>query len=63
MKIYCLTIAYNDETEEIEYIEEEILDEDDESRSITEYGIAELGDWIADQSDDMIEIIKDIAEA
>ncbi len=32
MKIYHLIIAYNDKTEEIEYIQEEI--EDDESRDL-----------------------------
>jgi len=62
MKIYLLTIAYNEETEEVEYIEEEIMDET-EDRPVSEYGVMELGDWISDQSDDMITILKDIAEA
>ena len=63
MKIYLLTIAYNEETEEVEYIEEEIVDEESDGQHIYEYGIAELGEWMSDQSDEMIEIIRDIAEA
>ena len=47
MKIYHLIIAYNDKTEEIEYIQEEI--EDDGSRGI---GISNPVEFIVNMEDD-----------
>ena len=35
MKIYTLTIAYNDKTEEIEYIQEEIEEDGGTASSVT----------------------------
>ena len=47
MKIYHLIIAYNDKTEEIEYIQEEI--EDDGSRGL---GISNPVEFVVNMDDD-----------
>ena len=43
MKIYTLTIVYNDEKEEIEYLTEEI--QGDGSEVVRERGIVDLDDY------------------
>ena len=43
MKIYTLTIAYNEKKEEIEYISEEI--ESDDKDNLLEYSIVDIGDY------------------
>ena len=40
MKVYTLTIVYNEEKEEVEYITEEL--QGDEIEALKEYGIVEL---------------------
>ena len=60
MKIYYLTIAYNEETEEIEYISEEVAE--DAIKTLT-YGSLEVDDWERITSEEAIELMKDIAEA
>ena len=46
IKKYILTIAYNDETEEIEYIQEEMVD----NESVWEYGDLVLDDYFDEES-------------
>ena len=46
IKKYILTIAYNDETEEIEYIQEEMVNDD----SVWEYGDLVLDDYFDEES-------------
>lgn len=60
MKVYILTIAYNDETEEIEYISEEV--QEDAATTLT-YGSVEVTDWEGITSEEAVELMKDIAEA
>ena len=64
MKIYHLIIAYNDETEELEYIEETIENADDSNPSIEDYTTVELDPdyW---QDDELMELIwkEGLAEA
>ena len=43
MKIYTLTIAYNEKKEEIEYISDEI--ESDDKDNLLEYSIVDIGDY------------------
>jgi len=52
VKRYILTIEYNTETEEIEYIQEEIVDDE----SVWEYGDLILDDYFDEES---LELIKD----
>ena len=51
VKRYILTIEYNTETEEIEYIQEEIVDDE----SVWEYGDLILDDYFDEES---LELIK-----
>jgi len=60
MKVYTLVIAYNEETEEIEYISEEVAE--DAIKTLT-YGSLEVDDWERITSEEAIELMKDIAEA
>ena len=46
IKKYILTIAYNEETEEIEYIQEEMVNDD----SLWEYGDLILDDYFDEES-------------
>ena len=57
MKVYTLTIAYNDKTEEIEYIQEEIEEDGGTSEPII---IQE--DWDEDYFDDdfLVRLIHDV---
>ena len=48
IKKYILTIAYNDETEEIEYIQEEMVD--DEMEHAFEYAELILDDYFDEES-------------
>ena len=50
IKKYILTIAYNDETEEIEYIQEEMVDDD----TVWEYGDLVLDDYFDEESLELI---------
>ena len=50
IKRYVLTIEYNTETEEIEYIQEEIVDKD----RILEYGDIVLNDYFDDEALELI---------
>ena len=50
IKKYILTIAYNDETEEIEYIQEEMVDDD----TVLEYGDLVLDDYFDEESLELI---------
>ena len=50
IKKYILTIAYNDETEEIEYIQEEMVDDD----TVWEYGDLILDDYFDEESLELI---------
>jgi hypothetical protein len=52
MKRYILEIAYNDETEEIEYLTEEILHED----TTFYYGDIDLGEYFDEET---MELLKD----
>ena len=47
MKIYTLTIVYDDKMEEIEYISEEI--EGDSQSTLEEYGVIETGESFDDE--------------
>ena len=49
MKIYNLTIVYNDETEEVEYIEEEVAEE-----SIKSYNSVDLEDYFDKEGMELI---------
>jgi len=57
LKVYTLTIAYNDKTEEIEYIQEEIEEDGGTSEPII---IQE--DWDEDYFDDdfLVRLIHDV---
>jgi len=48
MRIYTLTIVYNRETEEIEYISEEI--EGDEKEMSLERGVVDIGDYFDEET-------------
>jgi len=52
MRIYTLTIVYNKETEEIEYISEEI--EGDEKEMMLEHGVIDMGDYFDEDEMEMI---------
>ena len=52
MKTYVLTIEYNEETEEIEYLTEEILTE----HTTFHYGDVDVSEY---WDDDTIELLKD----
>ena len=54
VKRYILTIEYNTDTEEIEYIQEEMVNEDEES--LWEYGDFILDDYFDEES---LELIKE----
>ena len=60
MKIYNLTIAYNDKTEEIEYIQESIEEDGDGECLLQEMVDEGFEDSI---STTLIDQIKEIAEA
>jgi prophage maintenance system killer protein len=65
MKIYTLTIAYNDETEEVEYLHEEVMTDQEGIEKIMDYTTLEidLDEWETTLTDTSIEILRDIAEA
>ena len=65
MKIYTLTIAYNDETEEVEYLQEEVMIEQEGTIKTMDYTSAEidLDEWETTLTDTSIEILREIAEA
>ena len=52
MRIYTLTIVYNKETEEIEYISEEI--EGDEKEMLLERGVVDMGDYFDEETMELI---------
>ena len=52
MRIYTLTIVYNKETEEIEYISEEI--EGDEKEMMLERGVVDMGDYFDEETMELI---------
>jgi len=52
MKTYVLTIEYNEETEEIEYLTEEIITE----RTTFYYGNVDVSEY---WDDDTLELLKD----
>jgi len=54
IKRYILTIEYNSDTEEIEYIQEEMVNEDE--GSLWEYGDFILDDYFDEES---LELIKE----
>ena len=60
-KIYTLTIAYNDETEEIEYICEEI--EDDEPTVVVERGTIDVDDYFDEEGLELISGCYIVGEA
>jgi|TARA_R110002012_G_scaffold222419_1_gene394265 hypothetical protein len=55
-KTYLLTIEYNEDTEEIEYIQEEIIDPD-ESTTVKVLGLLDLEDMF---NEDSLDIIKEV---
>ena len=61
MKIYTLTIVYNQEREEIEYISEEI--EGDEKEFLLKHGMADLGDYFDEDDMKLITSCSIIGEA
>ena len=65
MKIYTLTIAYNDETEEVDYLQEEVMIEEEDIVRTMDYTTVEvdLEEWVTSLTDESIEILKEIAEA
>jgi len=65
MKIYTLTIAYNEKTEEVEYLQEEVMTDQDGIMKIMDYTTLEidLDEWVTTLTDTSIEILRDIAEA
>jgi len=48
MKIYTLTIAYDEDKEEVEYMSEEIAVED-ESVVVNDYGIIDITDYFDEE--------------
>jgi len=52
MKTYILTIKYNEDTEEMEYLSEEIVEEEDAFY----YGDVELSEYFDDET---LELLKD----
>lgn len=52
MKTYILTIKYNEDTEEMEYLSEEIVEEEDAFY----YGDVELSEYFDDET---VELLKD----
>ena len=61
MKVYTLTIAYNEDEEEVEYISEEIAD--DEAGVIMEYGTIVLNDYFDEEGLELISGCYIIGEA
>ena len=61
MKIYTLVIAYNDDTEEIEYISEEI--EGSAKSVLEESGVVKIGDYFDEDDLDFISGCYIIGEA
>ena len=61
MKIYTLTIAYNDKTEEIEYICEELNDKTE--HIIIERGTIDIADYFDEEGLDLISGCYIIGEA
>ena len=61
MKIYTLVIAYNDVTEEIEYISEEI--EGSAKSVLEESGVVKIGDYFDEDDLDFISGCYIIGEA
>jgi len=61
MKIYTLTIVYNEEKEEIEYISEEI---DGGSRGVLqEHGVVDLGEYFDEEDLEFISGCYIVGEA
>ena len=65
MKIYTLTIAYNEDTDEVEYLQEEVIEEQDGTVKFIDYTSVDidLDEWETTLSDTSIEVLRDIAEA
>jgi hypothetical protein len=65
MKIYTLTIAYNEKTEEVEYLQEEVMIEQEDIVRTMDYTTVEvdLEEWVTSLTDESIEVLKEIAEA
>ena len=61
MKVYTLTIAYNEETEEVEYICEEIAN--DKVNVTMEYGSMVLNDYFDEEGLELISGCYIIGEA
>tara|TARA_R100001530_G_scaffold9010_1_gene9212 strand:- start:217 stop:402 length:186 start_codon:yes stop_codon:yes gene_type:complete len=61
MKIYTLTIAYNEDKEEIEYICEEI--EDDEPTVVVERGTIDVDDYFDEEGLELISGCYIVGEA
>jgi hypothetical protein len=61
MKIYTLTIVYNDKKEEIEYLSEEI--EQDGSEILTERGIVDLEGYFDEDGLELIASSRIVGEA
>jgi hypothetical protein len=59
MKKYILTIAYNESTEEIEYLQEEIVTDDDTFY----YGDIDMGEYWDDETINWLKGIYIIGEA
>jgi len=63
IKVYTLTIAFNDATEEVEYIAEEVIED---GVKANEYGSLDINKqefWDSISSDQAVKIMKDIAES
>tara|TARA_Y100000310_G_scaffold282836_1_gene304380 strand:- start:268 stop:453 length:186 start_codon:yes stop_codon:yes gene_type:complete len=61
MKVYTLTIVYNEDKEEIEYICEEVTDDSD--NMIMEYGTMVLNDYFDEEGLELISGCYIIGEA
>ena len=64
IKVYTLTIAFNDATEEVEYIAEEVIE--DGARRAEEYGSLDINKkefWESISSEKAVKIMKEIAES
>ena len=61
MKIYTLTIAFDDEKEEIEYLSEEL--ETDSKQIVTEHGVVDIEDYFDEEDLELIAGCYIIGEA
>ena len=61
MKIYTLTIAFDEEKEEIEYLHEEL--EIDGAQIVTDHGIVDIADYFDKDDLELIEGCYIIGEA